>query len=79
MPGSDPAYNFSGSQFLNNTFTSPFDYNYHPDNVTQPSLRDAVVEVQIGSGSRTQTGTLIEQLIAKFKYDLDWRHDRKIH
>ena len=67
---SGPAYNFSGSQFLNNTFTAPFDYNYHPDNVTQPGLRNAVMEVQTGSGSRTQTGTLIEQLIANFKHDL---------
>jgi hypothetical protein len=33
--------------FLNNTFTKPFDYNYHPDNVTQPKLRDAIVEVAV--------------------------------
>lgn len=35
------------SSFLNNTLASPFDYNYHPANVTQPQLRDAVVEVAV--------------------------------
>ena len=35
------------STFLNNTWSSPFDYNYDPANVTQPQLRDAVVEVAI--------------------------------
>ncbi len=69
-PDSNPAYNFSGSQFLNNTYTSPFDYNYHPDNVTQPNLRDAVVEVNIGSGFRTPSETVIDQLIAEFKSEL---------
>ena len=62
---------FAGSRFLNNTFTSPFDYNYTNPYVTKPSLRDAVVEVNVGSGYRTQTGTLIEQLIAEFEYMLD--------
>jgi hypothetical protein len=33
------------SSFLNNSLSSPFDYNYNPANVTQPQLRDAVVEV----------------------------------
>jgi hypothetical protein len=33
--------------FLNNTYQKPFDYNYHPDNVTQPMLRDAIVEVAV--------------------------------
>jgi len=37
----------TGSQFLNNTATYPFDYDYNPANVTQPQLRDAVVEVAI--------------------------------
>jgi PKD repeat protein len=69
-PDSNPAYNFSGSQFLNNTYTSPFDYNYHPDNVTQPNLRDAVVEVNIGSGFRTPSETVIAQLIAEFESEL---------
>jgi hypothetical protein len=36
-----------GSRFLNNTYTYPFDYNYETNNVTQPQLRDAVVEVAI--------------------------------
>ena len=35
------------SSFLNNTLTTPFDYNYHPANVTQPRLRDALVEVAV--------------------------------
>jgi hypothetical protein len=35
------------SSFLNNTLTTPFDYNYHPANVTQPRLRDAVMEVAV--------------------------------
>jgi hypothetical protein len=35
------------SSFLNNTLTRPFEYNYHPANVTQPQLRDAIVEVAV--------------------------------
>jgi hypothetical protein len=35
------------SQFLNNTLTTPFDYNYNPANVTQPALNDAVMEVAV--------------------------------
>ena len=34
-------------QFLNNTHTRPFDYNYNPVNVTQPVLTDAVLEVAV--------------------------------
>lgn len=34
-------------QYLNNTHTRPFDYNYHPANVTQPMLTDAVMEVAV--------------------------------
>lgn len=34
-------------QYLNNTMTRPFDYDYNPVNVTQPALRDAVVEVAV--------------------------------
>jgi hypothetical protein len=34
-------------QYLNNTHTKPFDYNYIPANVTQPALRDAVMEVAV--------------------------------
>ncbi|MDP2796210.1 MAG: hypothetical protein Q8N94_01700 [Methanoregula sp.] len=34
-------------QFLNNTHTRPFDYNYNPVNVTQPALKDAVMEVAV--------------------------------
>jgi len=33
--------------FLNNTWSSPFNYDYNPANVTQPRLRDAMVEVAI--------------------------------
>jgi hypothetical protein len=37
------------STFLNNTNarSQPFDYNYFPENVTQPKLRDAVAEVAV--------------------------------
>jgi hypothetical protein len=62
-----PPYNFTGSRFLNNTFTSPFDYNYDPNNVTQADLRDAVLEVDVGSGYRTATQIIIGQLTAAFK------------
>lgn len=39
--------NLVNSSFLNNTFSSPFDYNYYAANVTQPQLRDAIVEVAV--------------------------------
>jgi hypothetical protein len=49
-----PDYNnLDGALTFNNTNTVPFDYNYDPINVTQPSLRDAVVEVAVWSGSST--------------------------
>ena len=37
------------STFLNNTNARapPFDYNYHPANVTQSRLRDAIIEVSV--------------------------------
>jgi hypothetical protein len=35
------------STFLNNTPGIPFDYNYDPVNVTQPYLRDGIVEVAV--------------------------------
>jgi PKD repeat protein len=57
-----------GSQFLNNTPGIPFEYNYHPDNVTQPNLRDATLEVSVGSGYRTATEMLIKPLKADFTY-----------
>lgn len=34
-------------QFLNNTHTRPFLYDYNPVNVTQPELKDAVLEVAV--------------------------------
>jgi hypothetical protein len=34
-------------QFLNNTHTEPFAYDYNPVNVTQPELTDAVIEVAV--------------------------------
>jgi hypothetical protein len=37
----------SPSRFLNNTWTSPFNYDYNPARVTQPRLRDAMVEVAV--------------------------------
>jgi PKD repeat protein len=39
--------------FSNNTNTTPFNYNYDPINVTQPYLRDAVLEVAVWAGSAT--------------------------
>jgi hypothetical protein len=36
-----------GMQFLNNTRTGPWDYNYNVTEVTQPVLRDAVMEVAV--------------------------------
>jgi len=33
--------------YLNTSKSGPFVYNYHPDNVTQPQLRDAVMEVAV--------------------------------
>jgi hypothetical protein len=33
--------------FFNNSFTSPYDYNYSPIRVTQPILKEGVVEVAI--------------------------------
>jgi hypothetical protein len=36
-----------GMPFLNNTGTRPFDYNHNPANVTQPQLRDGVMEVAV--------------------------------
>jgi hypothetical protein len=35
------------SHFLNNTWSSPFEYDYDPSHVKQPQLRDAMVEVAI--------------------------------
>ncbi|MDD4137464.1 MAG: hypothetical protein PHT99_06165, partial [Methanoregula sp.] len=32
---------------INNTASAPFDYNYIPTNVTQPCLKDAVLEVAV--------------------------------
>lgn len=37
----------SPQQYLNSTLSGPFDYNYNPANVTQPALRDAVMEVAV--------------------------------
>lgn len=37
----------SNSTFLNNSYTVPFNYDYDAKNITQPQLRDAVVEVAV--------------------------------
>ena len=37
----------SNSTFLNNSYSIPFNYDYDPKNITQPQLRDAVVEVAV--------------------------------
>ncbi|MDO9323534.1 MAG: hypothetical protein Q7T80_01100 [Methanoregula sp.] len=36
-----------GQRYLNNTMTNPFNYDYNPVNVTQPQLKDAVLEVAV--------------------------------
>lgn len=52
LPNSDIYINLTfGTQpaqcYFNNTQTLPFDYNYDPANVTQPQLKDAVLEVAV--------------------------------
>jgi len=36
-----------GDTFFNNSFTSPYPYNYNPNKVTQPKLKEGVLEVAI--------------------------------
>jgi PKD repeat protein len=67
VPGCS-AYN--GSRFINNSLTSAFNYNYNSESVTQPKLKDAVLEVNTGSGYRTVTGPSPINLSAKFKYEI---------
>jgi PKD repeat protein len=69
---SAPAYcsAYNGSRFFNNSLTSAFDYNYNPDNVTQPKLSDAVLTVRTGSGYRTVTGPSPTNLSAMFNYEI---------
>ena len=52
--GTDPACSYAGMnhpvgrmQFLNNTLTAPYQYDYNPANVTQPVLKDGVLEVAV--------------------------------
>jgi hypothetical protein len=45
--GTPTTGNLVNCSFLNNSFASPFDYNYNPANVTQPWLRDGIVEVAV--------------------------------
>jgi hypothetical protein len=45
--------NLDGKLTFENPNTTPFDYDYDPVNVTQPYLRDAVVEVAVWSGAAT--------------------------
>ena len=49
------------STFLNSSLTGPFEYNYDPKNVTQPQLRDGVLEVAIWSG---ETTSIVSYIIA---------------
>jgi len=37
----------SPMQFLNSSLSGPFEYDYNPTNVTQPSLKDGVMEVAV--------------------------------
>jgi hypothetical protein len=41
---------------FNNPNTTPFDYDYEAENVTQPQLRDAVLEIAVWGGGATTTG-----------------------
>ena len=43
--GTNPGY--SPHQYLNNTLTGPFPYDYSTADVTQPALKDAVMEVAV--------------------------------
>jgi len=43
-------YNMDGKLTFENPNTIPFNYNYEAENVTQPYLRDAVLEVAVWSG-----------------------------
>jgi len=43
--GTNPGY--TPHQYLNNTLTGPFAYDYNTANVTQPALKDAVMEVAV--------------------------------
>ena len=45
-----------GKLTFSNPNTTPFNYDYNAANVTQPKLRDAVVEVSVWSGSVTRSG-----------------------
>ena len=52
-----PNYDTLNEQLtFNNPNTTPFYYDYNPANVTQPHLRDAVVEVAVWSGAVTSYG-----------------------
>jgi hypothetical protein len=52
-----PDFNtLDGQLTFNHQNTTPFYYDYNPANVTQPHLRDAVVEVAVWSGAVTSYG-----------------------
>jgi PKD repeat protein len=52
-----PDFNtLDGQLTFNNPNTTPFYYDYNTTNVTQPHLRDAVVEVAVWSGAVTSYG-----------------------
>jgi hypothetical protein len=53
LPGFDT---LDGQLTFNNPNTTPFYYDYNPANVTQPYLRDAVVEIAVWSGAVTSSG-----------------------
>jgi len=60
---------FNGSRFINNTFTEPFGYNYSTENLIQPSLRNAILDINVRSGARTVTSIVVEALKADFRYN----------
>jgi hypothetical protein len=55
-----------GKLTYENANTTPFMYDYNPANVTQPALRDAILEVAVWSGE-----TMLEPITALFADDFD--------
>jgi hypothetical protein len=57
---------FDGKLSFENASTTPFMYDYNPANVTQPALRDAILEVAVWSGN-----TGLESIEDLFSDDFD--------
>jgi len=61
--------NFDGKLSFENASTTPFIYDYNPANVTQPTLRDAILEVAVWSGN-----TGLESIEDLFSDDFEGSH-----